>query len=415
MSFELKLALRHLRSGGSQTVLIIAGVAMAVTLVIFINGLIRGVQTELTDRITGSLPHVTVEAPELRPHTPRDMQSRFPDSCIGYNVQKRPNQRDTIDDWCDAESELKLMPHVRAVSPAVDGQAILSSAGKEVGVRMQGAIPERYDRIVNITEDLVYGEFLTMGTGDVIIGYKLQEDLGVELGERVRVSTGFGQQDTLRIVGIIETGQDSIDDGWAFVELRTAQSLFATGTSVTQFAVTLDDIFTADTVADRIDVSLGLDATSWSQKNPNFLNALRAQSSSNYMISAFSLLAAAFAIASVLIVSVLKRSSEIGILKAMGARGKQILTVFTLEGLGIATIGTALGATVGTTLILALRQIPEPVRVPGQEAESLLPAIITPGIVIGTMLIAGIITVAASVWPARQAAGLDPVEVIRRG
>ncbi len=254
-----------------------------------------------------------------------------------------------------------------------------------------------------------------MGTDDVIIGYKLQEELGVELGERVRISTGFARDDILRVAGIIETGQETIDAGWAFVQLRTAQSIFETSTSVTQFSVTLDKLFAADGVADRIDKSLALDAESWSQQNPNFVNALRAQSSSNFMISAFSLIAAAFAIASVLIVSVLKRSSEIGILKAMGASGRQILTIFTLEGLGIALVGTAVGAAVGTTLILLLRQIPEPVSVPGQTPEPLLPTIVTPGIVLGTMLVAGIITVIASVWPARRAAQMDPVEVIRRG
>ncbi|MFP3903405.1 MAG: ABC transporter permease, partial [Armatimonadota bacterium] len=408
MRFELKMAIRHLRAGGSQTVLIVGGVAVAVTLVIFVNGLIRGVQKELTDRITGSLPHVTVEAPEMVPRRPVDMAQRYPDAAVAWDVQKRPHQRDTIDDWCDAARELQQLPHVRAVSPGVTGQAILSSAGKEVGVRVQGAIPEWYDQVVNISDDLLYGTFLTMGTDDVIIGYKLQEELGVELGERVRISTGFARDDTLRVAGIIETGQDSIDEGWAFVQLRTAQSIFETSTSVTQFAITLDKLFAADGVADRIDRSLGLDAESWSQQNPNFVNALRAQSSSNFMISAFSLIAAAFAIASVLIVSVLKRSSEIGILKAMGASSRQILTIFTLEGLGIALVGTALGAAAGTTLILLLRQIPEPVSVPGQTPEPLLPTMITPGIVLGTMLVAGIITVAASVWPARRAAQMDP-------
>ncbi len=90
MRFELKMAIRHLRAGGSQTVLIVGGVAVAVTLVIFVNGLIRGVQKELTDRITGSLPHVTVEAPEMVPRKPVDIAQRYPDATVAWNVQKRP-------------------------------------------------------------------------------------------------------------------------------------------------------------------------------------------------------------------------------------------------------------------------------------------------------------------------------------
>ncbi len=411
----MRLAIRHLRAGGSQTLLIVGGVAMAVTLVIFISGLIGGVQQRIVRDITGSLPHVTVQAPELQPRLPTDIDTRHPDAEVFFDIGRRTYQREKIDQWQTVEEELRLFPHVVAVSPGVTGQGIASFGGKDAGVRVQGAIPARYDRIVNIAEDAVAGDFMSLASGDCAIGYRLAEDLGVELGDRLRLTSGVGRQEVLRVTCLVSTGQESVDNGWVFVPLRTAQSLFALGTSVSAFSIRLDELFVAERVAAQMTASLGLDAQSWIEQNPRIVNALRAQSSSSTIISLFSLVAAGFAISSVLIVSVLKRSREIGILKAMGARSRQILIIFTLEGLGIAVLGSGTGALLGSGLILGLRRIVTPPASPGQSPEPLLPGILTPTLVIGAVAAAVIVTIAAAALPARRAASLDPVEVMRGG
>jgi lipoprotein-releasing system permease protein len=334
---------------------------------------------------------------------------------IVTNIKNRPVQKTELDQWRTLEKEIIRFPHVVEVSPGVSGQAIARHAGKEVSVRVLGAIPERQDRIVHISDDVVAGNFLTLKTGEAVIGFKLAESLRLILGDRLRLSSGNGNTLVLRVAGIVNTGQDSVDDNWVFMTLRSAQSFFQTGTSVTSFSVTLNDLFTAKDVANELEMALGVKAESWMEQNGRTLNGLRAQSATSIMISVFSLIAAGFAISSVLIVSVLKRSREIGILKSMGARRRQILLIFTLEGLGIAVIGSILGALIGTGLIIGLRQIPQPVRIPGRMPDSLLPGIVTPELVAITIVAAIVITVVASVLPARKAALLDPVEVIRRG
>ena len=413
--FELRLAIRHLRAGGSQTLLIVGGVAMAVTLVIFISGLIGGVQRRIVRDITGSLPHITVEAQELEPRLPRDIDARFPGAQVFFDLGRRTYQREKIDQALTLEEELRLFPHVVAVSPGVTGQGIASFGNKDAGVRVQGAIPARYDRIVSIAEDQLAGDFLSIAVGQCAMGYRLAEELGLELGDRIRLTSGVGRQEVLRVTCLVSTGQENVDDGWVFVPLRTAQSLFALGTSVSAFSIRLDELFMADEVAAQMETSLGLNARSWVEQNPGIVNALRAQSSSSAIISIFSLVAAGFAISSVLIVSVLKRSKEIGILKAMGARSRQILIVFTLEGLGIAVAGSALGALVGSGLILGLRLITQPSLSPGQEPQPLLPGVLTPALIIGAVTAALVVTVVAAALPAKQAAALDPVQVMRGG
>lgn len=412
MRFETRIALRHLRAGGSQTLLILGGVAMAVTLVIFVSGLITGLQQRLIDTIAGSVSHITLEAPERIPRVPAELPDH-PQALVVSSRQQRLWQPDTIDECRCLEAKIAAFDHVTAVAPAVSGQALITRAGGEKSVLVVASPPLQQDKISNLNKDLVRGDYLHLQPDEAVIGYDLARELGVTLGDRVRLTTGAGTTETFRLAGIVFTGSEGIDQSTVFLTLRAGQTLFGTGTLVTAFSVKLDDPFRANDVGDAMAASLDLDVATWMRQNPRLLSALRAQSGSAAMISIFSLAASGFAIASVLIVSVLKRSREIGILKAIGARSRQILIVFTLEGLIIGVLGAVVGALVGSGIVLAVARIPQPVRVPGVAPDPLFPGIVTPTIVGGTMLAAIIITVIASILPARQAAELDPVDVIR--
>ncbi len=415
MSFELRLALRHLRSGGSQTLLVVAGVAVAVILVIFISSLIYGVQRRLVEQTTGSISLVTISVPEIDARPPQVLPGTLQDAVVLSDRRKRPFTRDVLDDWRYLEGEIASLPHVTVVSPGVTGQALITHLGREASVRLIGAMPEKQDRIMNVSRDLVAGKYLGLGAREAVIGYKLGETLGVALGDRVRLVASEGANETFTVAGIIHSGQDVLDEQTVLATLRAAQSLLDKGTGVTSFSTTLDDRFAANRVADLVEGSLALKAESWMRQNDSLLSALRAQSGSSLMISVFSLLAAGFAIASVMIVSVLKRSAEIGILMSMGARPAQILRIFTLEGLGIGIVGALLGAAIGVGLVSALQQIPQPSAVPGRAPEPLFPAFVSPGLVLTAMASALCISIVAGVLPARQASRLDPVEALRRG
>ena len=212
------------------------------------------------------------------------------------------------------------------------------------------------------------------------------------------------------IAGIYSRGQGR---GSAYVTLRTGQSLFGFGSTVNALQVKLIDIYDADSVADRIMALVPYEAKSWTREFPQFLSSLQVQTASAYLISGFSLVASGFAIAAVLIVSVLQKSKQIGILKSMGARRRQILTVFIFEGFGVAVIGSAVGAIVGAVIVLVLSIFKQPITRVGQTPEQLFPVRIIP-FYIGLAVSAAIIsTVLAAVLPARRAAKMNPVDVMR--
>jgi lipoprotein-releasing system permease protein len=410
--FEFRLAVRHLKSGGSQTLLILGGVAMAVTLVIFISCLIGGLQRDIVDTVTGPIAHVSLEAPERIPRTFSELPGR-PDALVVSSRQQRLWQPDTIDECDCLEQQLRTFDHVTAVAPAVTGQALVTRAGTEKSVRVVGSPPSQQDSISKLQEDVLRGDYLGIKADEAVIGYDLADELAVELGDRVRLTTGEGNTETYKIAGILYTGAEGTDSSTAFVTLRAGQTLFGTGTLVTAFQVKLDDPFLANEVGDAMAASLDLEVDTWMRENPRLLGALRGQTSSATLISVFSLVASSFAIAAVLVVSVLKRQKEIGILKAIGARSGQILRVFTLEGLMIGVVGAIIGGLTGSALIVLLRTIKEPAPVEGVPPEPFFPAVLIPEIIVAAMVAAIIATVIAAVLPARQAADLDPVEVIR--
>jgi len=195
--------------------------------------------------------------------------------------------------------------------------------------------------------------------------------------------------------------------------LRTGQSMLSIGNSVNVVYVKVFDIYGADAVAERLSVLLDCDAKSWSSEFPSFVTSLRAQSASAYLISGFTLIASSFAIASVLIVSVQRKSKQIGILKSIGARSDQILLVFMLEGLGIAIAGSVSGAITGMAVIYLL-SLPKqaPLRF-GGVPEPVFPVTLDPIYILAAMGAAIAATVLAAMLPARSAAKMNPVDALR--
>lgn len=410
--FEFRLAIRHLKSGGSQTLLILAGVAMAVTLVIFISCLIGGLQREIVDTVTGPIAHVSLEAPEREPRILEQLPGRA-DAFVVTSRQQRLWQPDTIDECNCLAARIATFDHVTAVAPAVSGQALITRAGTEKSVRVVGSPPQEQDLISRLQEDVLRGDYLRIQADEAVVGYDLADELGVQLEDRVRLTTGAGNTETFKIAGLLYTGAEATDSSTVFITLRSGQTLFGTGTLVTTFSVKLDDPFLANQVGDAMAASLDLEVNTWMRDNPRLLGALRGQTASATLISVFSLVASSFAIAAVLVVSVLKRQKEIGILKAIGARSGQVLKVFTIEGLLIGVLGAIIGGLLGSGLIVLLTTIKEPSPVPGVPPEPFFPAVLIPEIIAAAMVAAVIATVIAAALPARQAAELDPVDVIR--
>ena len=407
--FETTLALRHLTTGGGQTVLTIGAVAAGVIVIVFLTALIFGIRARLTEILTEQIPHVTVKVKEIEP-VPLSELTDLQSAMSSSRIEKQAPQLKFIDDWQHVVDVIHTIPNVRVALPAVQGQGFASRGANPIGVAITGSQPEEQDEVSPVTSNLIAGKYIGLASDGVVIDYELAKDLSVSVGDRIRVSSSMGNSEAMTVAGIYSAGRGR---GAAYVTLRTGQSLFGVGNSVNVILVKVNELFGSDKVADKIESMLPYEARSWSREFPTFVSSLNVQTASAYLISAFSLIASSFAIASVLIVSVLRKSKQIGILKSIGATRSQIQTVFTLEGLGIAIAGALCGAVIGTLLVYLISLPLQTTARPGHAPDQLFPVRILPVYIFGAMISAIIATVVAAWFPARQAAKMNPIDVMR--
>jgi lipoprotein-releasing system permease protein len=405
MPFELIVALRFLREGRMQTALILGGVAIGVAVVVFITGLVQGLQASLVERTLGSQAHIVIRPPEEKTQPVVDRGT----SDVAARIEARPQRLRSIDQWESLLPAVVRTPGVVAASPMATGAAFAQRGTASKSVAVRGVDPERYRRIVRIHEDMVAGEFRLSGT-DGVIGIELAKDLGVAVGDRVRIGTPEGREEVITVAGIFDLGNKDLNQRWVFVTLKLAQTLLDLPGGVSTIELTVREIFGAEAVAARIERETGLLAESWMKTNAQLLAAMRNQDISTGTIRLFVTLVVALGIASVLVVWVVQKQKEIGILRAMGASRLRIMTVFLLQG-GMVALG---GSMAGSLLAAGLVRVFARVFVNADGTPMFVPEV-GAALVFTTWAVALFTGLLAAALPARRAAQLDPVAAIRLG
>jgi lipoprotein-releasing system permease protein len=410
--FVWTVVFRDIRYNFRQAALTVGVVAVGVTLIVFLNALISGLQRRLVSSVTGSIPHVIIR-PMKR--TPLSLGEIAPEKGVRYGLQVEAveQQKRKIEDWTLWIPRLQgFDPGIVAVSPEVEGQGILSRGTKRLAVRMVGMIPEEHNRVVDIQSKLVGGRFYGLTSGETALGYKLAEEFSLKLGDKIRLTSSENLSAVLTVVGIFDTGFNLVDGQTLFLTLKDAQSLLGLGTAVTSLGIKLDKIFEAEGLAKRLALQVPYETRSWMKDNESLLTGLKAQSQSSLLIQFFTAVASGFGIASIMVMSVMNRQREIGILKAMGAKRKQIIRIFALEGTFLALIGAIIGAGFGSALSLLLGRL-RAASAAGARQIEFFPIDLTAGIILTAVAVAVSVGFGASLYPASRAARVNPVEVIR--
>lgn len=400
--FALKVARRYLLSNPSQTLLLIAGVALGVTVFIFITALIAGLAVRLTDQVTGDSAHISL-APPTRvarvlngPHLP-----------IEAVVQVSTFQRKQIRDWPTIVELLRANPSVSAISPQITGSAFLVRSEAVSPVSVIGIEPQGIDAISQITPKIISGDG-DLGADGLLIGARMAEDLGLGAGQSILLRTDRGVERQLTVRGVFRTGLQSLDERVAFLSLQTARPLFVLPEGVTNIEVKLKDPQDARAVARFLGEATGLRATPWQEKNLSLEDALVAQGRTGTMIQVFSLISIVIGVASALVLSAYRRRSEVGIMRAFGTPGSFIVWVFILQGFLIGLIGALTGCVSGYGLCVWLQSVT------GSGGGAALPIAPERGGYVAALVLTTLGAVVASILPARSAAKVDPLEAIQQ-
>ena len=412
---DATIAISFLREGRIQSLMITLGVAIGVAVIIFITALIQGLQTNLIDSTLGSQAHIRLVAPDevnlIAPYADDTLQL--------IQEDKRPQRLRSINNWQQITDTLDQLPLLTAVSPNVSGPGFVRRGEALESVILVGTDLARYQNIIPLDEYLISGE-LRVGADNVLIGSELAKALGVEVGSKLRLDTGQDSSSSnnlsnslgsnlsnnsavVNIAGIFELGVRELDARYVYLDLKQAQSLLNLPGGITVIDLTVEDIFEAEEIAAQVGRLTSLQAESWIETNAQLLSGLTAQSLSSNMIVVFVAISVAFGIASVLSVSVVQRTREIGILRAMGATRQQILRIFLIQRAIFGLLGSIVGSGVSYVLVWSFNTFgPDIFTIP-----------ISINLILVTMSLATLTGVIAAAIPARRAAALDPVVAIR--
>jgi lipoprotein-releasing system permease protein len=381
----LKIAFRFLRSNPTQTALITCGMAVAVSIQVFVGLLIGSLQASLVDSTVRNSPQVTISS-----------NTKVP----------------SIFAWDGIIDTVQRSNLISASSPVAAGSAITVSDDKNIPLLLKGVHIDEANRIYGLKE-AVYRGNLYVGSRDAIIGRELATEIKAGVGDKLAVVLPDGTETILTISGLYDLGSAAVNKTWVFTNLRTAQQLLNLPGRITSIEMTVPDVFSADTVAAQLKNELNdsnLKVENWKDQNGELLGALRSQGISSGIIQVVIIFSVIIAISSVLAITVLQKSRQIGILKAMGIRDISASLIFIYEGLLLGLAGSLTGIGLGLGLLYAFDAF---TGTPG--TGNIIKIKIDCGFVLLSWAIALAASTLAGLFAARRSLRLNPIDVIREG
>ncbi len=386
-----------------QTAFIILGVAIGVAVIIFMSSLMTGLQANFVKELLASQPHIQLLTAD---EVARPLRSAS--GVVEAATVQKPTQRPrSIDQWQTLLRLLRERPDVLVATPTVSGSALAVRGEASISIAFSGIEPEDYFKIVKLPVYIVLGK-PDLTSEDIIIGVELAKELSVTLGDKINVTAANGVTRALTIRAIFDLGNKSVNVRSTFITLRTAQTFAGLVGGLTSIDVNVTDAYAAETIAMTVEATTGVRADSWIKTNAKFFEILRTQNISFGSIEFFVGLSVAFGMASVLVVSVIQRSKDIGILRAMGTTRTQIVRVFLLQGAVLSFLGSLAGSGLSIVGIMLFRNL-----LTQADGSQPFAFVLTAQLFIIVIGLATITGVAAAAVPALRAAKLDPVVAMR--
>ena len=385
MLLPLKIAWRFLLDKKLQTLLVIFGIAIGVSVQIFIGLVSQGLEKTLVNKVLAYSPHITVHS-----------------KSGGFS------------DWQKEADRLRSnFPEVEAVSPNVNNQGWIKLEKMTIPILVRGFNISDTERLYNITAAIYEGSS-PVNDNEVLLGKELAERLGVKVGDEVSILT-IGRQTrqtvTMKTVGLYDFGVTKINNAWVITNLTTAQNFIGFDNEVTEIELAIDDPFQADVVSDQISSALSgeeLYITNWKGQNQLLVSAIVGQKLVTLVIQFFIMLATIISIINILTINVFQKSKQVGILKAMGLTDFSASLVFFYQALLFSLVGIALSF---GFLVVFLRGFNKYI----VTAQGLPVVKVTVDYrFIGlSILIFFVVAMSTAIFPALRCNKLNPIEVIK--
>lgn len=385
MRLAYNIAIRFLKSSKIQTLFIALGIAIGVSVQIFIGSLIQGLQKSLIDTTIGNSSQITI-------------------------LSKEDDK--LIDNWKDKVEKVKSISAIKNISVSADFNAFLKNGSNDYAILVRGFNIEDADKIYNLKNRIYEGSY-PKEENEIILGKDFQKESGVKLGDKVNITTAKGNKKEVKIVGFYDLKVASINKNWVITTLKTSQDLFSLDNKISSIEMQVDDPFKADELSNTIKSNLSIKdikVENWKVQNEQLLSGLKGQSVSSIMIQVFVIISVLLGIASVLAITVVQKSKQLGILKAMGIQDRTASQIFLFEGAMLGVLGAILGIALGIGLLYMFTKFA--VNPDGTPIVSLY---INYKFIAFSGIIAIVAATLAALIPAINSSKLSPIEVIKNG
>jgi len=384
--YELFIALRHLTSRRRQTIFSVLAVGLAVMLLVWSQAMMVGFTDEMYSKTVDRMAHVTVEPQE---------------------------DEDYIHLYRKLTEDIGEIDGVVGISPVLAGPATFEYKDKNKNVVMQGIQVDAHDSVLHINDDIVEGSFrdLEVSSNSVVVGDALAEKLDVEIGDTIDASFPEANPAALKVVGIYDSGTP-LDETLAITSQSTAQDFLDVSNVVSSILVRVDDRERAQAISEEID-AMGYPASGWKETNPEIIQTLKLEGTSNAIILSLIVIIASFGIVSTLFMVVMEKTKEIGMLMAMGVPRRSIMLIFVMESGILGLLGAVLGVALGAGLAIQMGSYTYEV---GEAMAGIttIPFVVRLQDAVIIVLFTFLLNLIAGIYPASRASKLDPVEAIGR-
>jgi lipoprotein-releasing system permease protein len=405
------IALKHLLARPRQSLVSLSGIVLGVAFFLAVSSLMKGSETDFIHRLVDNSPHITM-ADEFRNPRLQPADPLFAGALVEVRSVKPLTETRGIRGYPQILAGLRTRPALRA-SPVLAGQALVTFAGRDLALSLNGMIPSEVSDVTTIRNYMIAGSIdeLIANPDGIVLGDGLVRKLALTLGENITVTSPTRDVHTFKIVGLFHTGRANYDDAQAFADLKRVQALLHRPNRANTIIVKLDDPYRAQAVAAEIEGRFGYKSVSWQEANEDIMSTLTTRNIIMYTVVSAVLIVAAFGIYNVISTVVLEKQRDIAILKSIGFRARDIRRIFLIQGFLLGLAGSAVGLPFGAALMWALTQIelkfpggtdpiPLPIDWSWQQFE------IAAAFAVAAALSAGFL-------PARKGARVQPVDILR--
>lgn len=383
----------------------VLGIALGVTALITVLSVMNGFESELRERILGMTSHATVTG-----------------------------QSGQLDNWQELDQRLVGYPHIQGTAPFINGQVMINADRRVSGTMLSGILPENEAKVSEVAAKMKEGKLTDLVPGEygIILGLELANYLGVVVGDKITVispqvnSTPAGVVPRMRrftIIGTFQVGMYEYDRNMALIHLDDAAKLFRLDSAVSGLRIKLDDLFNAPKITHELSQALynNYYVSDWTLAHSNFFRAIQTEKTVMFIILLLIVAVAAFNIVSTLVMVVTDKRGDIAILKTQGLTAPAVMGIFMVLGAVIGAVGTIIGTVFGIILALNVETIVPAIEklfhVQFMAADvyyiSELPSKLVWTDVYSIAGLAFFLSLLATIYPAWQAAKVNPAEVLR--